>query len=212
MAFTLTSSLSFVSQKESAVRSSIQPANGRRHLQLCGLQAERKDRLAGHMSRRKEVPGDVIRLARRSGSPFQLVAYTSCLGMLLQPPALLEAFSASLGFKIMIVGLAFALWGVQSLGRANLPYSTLQPGVPPQLVRRGAYRIVRHPCYGGLMVAAFGLSVGRPSSLRPLLVAGLTLGLRQSANVEEMELATLHGEQWMDYSAEVTKRFLPFVV
>ena len=70
-----------------------------------------------------------------------------------------------------MIGAALAVAGVGSLGRnlSALPY----PPDHGELVIRGAYRLVRHPIYGGLILGVLGWSL----YLRSWLVLGYALAL-----------------------------------
>ena len=63
-----------------------------------------------------------------------------------------------LGAPLLAGGLALALWGARSLGRSLTPGTEPLPGAP--LVTAGAYAHVRHPIYGGLVLALAGYTLG----------------------------------------------------
>lgn len=78
------------------------------------------------------------------------------------------------------------------------------------LVVRGAYRWVRHPLYGSLMLAGAGTALKHPtlwSGALLLVLAGLLLA---AARVEEHENTERFGEAYVEYSRR-TARFIPFV-
>ena len=63
-----------------------------------------------------------------------------------------------LGAPLLGGGLALALWGARSLGRSLTPGTEPLPGAP--LVTSGAYAHVRHPIYGGIVLALAGYTLG----------------------------------------------------
>jgi protein-S-isoprenylcysteine O-methyltransferase Ste14 len=58
------------------------------------------------------------------------------------------------GGVLMSTGFGFALVGTGQLGRFLTPLITPRPG--GELLERGAFRLVRHPIYSGLIQAAWG--------------------------------------------------------
>lgn len=65
-----------------------------------------------------------------------------------QLPALL------FGGALLLAGALLALWGAASLGRNLTPLP--HPKDDARLVETGAYRLVRHPIYGGIILMAYG--------------------------------------------------------
>jgi protein-S-isoprenylcysteine O-methyltransferase Ste14 len=61
------------------------------------------------------------------------------------------------GTALVLAGGALAMQAVRDLGAGLTPFPRPRPG--SQLVSTGAYRFVRHPIYGGLVIASFGWSL-----------------------------------------------------
>ena len=79
----------------------------------------------------------------------------------------------------------------------------------PALVRRGPYRVVRHPIYGGLLLAMIGSTLAAgPGWLLALIGSGTYFAI--SLRVEEADLAALFPDDYPEYAAH-TKRLIPFV-
>jgi protein-S-isoprenylcysteine O-methyltransferase len=79
----------------------------------------------------------------------------------------------------------------------------------PTLVRSGPYRVLRHPIYGGLLLAALGSAlVTGPGWL--VVVIGAAAYFVVSLRVEESDMARAFPDQYPDYAGH-TKRLIPFV-
>lgn len=81
-----------------------------------------------------------------------------------------------------------------------------------ELVRRGPYRLVRHPIYSGLLLAAAGtaLAFGEIRSLLalPVAVAGFWMKIR----IEEKLLSEAMGAQYSAYRQSVRSALIPFIL
>lgn len=75
-----------------------------------------------------------------------------------------------LGAPLIVAGIGLALWGVRALGPSLTPGTEPLPGA--RLVTSGAYRHVRHPIYGGIVLALMGYTLAW-SSWTLALVVGL---------------------------------------
>ena len=75
-----------------------------------------------------------------------------------------------LGAPLIVGGIGLALWGVRTLGPSLTPGTEPLPGA--QLVTSGSYRHVRHPIYGGVVLALTGYTLVW-SSWTLALVVGL---------------------------------------
>ena len=86
---------------------------------------------------------------------------------------------------------------------------TIEPG--QTLVRRGPYRVLRHPSYTGLILifAGFGLAIGSWLGAAAALVC-ITAGLLPRIRVEEAALAKTFGAEYTAYAGS-TARLLPHV-
>jgi protein-S-isoprenylcysteine O-methyltransferase Ste14 len=112
-----------------------------------------------------------------------------------------------LGFLFIIVGGMLALAGLVSLGRnlAAVPH----PKDDANLVEYGAYKIVRHPIYSGIILGAFGWALLMNSFLTLFLAAILFLFFDIKSRREEKWLAA----KFKDYPAyqQRVRKLVPFV-
>jgi protein-S-isoprenylcysteine O-methyltransferase Ste14 len=112
-----------------------------------------------------------------------------------------------LGVAVCAAGIGIATWARVCLGRNwGMPMTVR---ARPTLVRSGPYRVVRHPIYSGLLLAAIGSAlVTGPGWL--LVVIGAGAYFVVSLRVEETDMAAAFPEQYPEY-ARHTKRLIPFV-
>ena len=110
---------------------------------------------------------------------------------------------------ILLAGsAALAANGFAMLRRHGAPTGGIE--TTQTLVERGAYRWVRHPLYGSLLLAGIGAALKHvtPWSLGLVLIlAGLLLA---TARVEERENLERFGQAYGDYMRR-TRRFIPFL-
>ena len=106
------------------------------------------------------------------------------------------------GIALSILGVAFSLWAVMTLGR----HYDLVLEVPQdhELVRQGPYSIVRHPVYSGLALHFAGPCLATGNLL---LIAGTLLvsfpAFYLRARAEEALLRDRFGAQYEKYAREV---------
>jgi protein-S-isoprenylcysteine O-methyltransferase Ste14 len=106
-----------------------------------------------------------------------------------------------------LVGLALFAGGSQRLGRQLTPFP--KPIESGDIKRDGAYRFVRHPIYGGvLMLAAAWALVASPLALIPLALACVFLDLKRRR--EEAWLCSSY-PGYAAYMLEVKQQFIPYV-
>lgn len=133
------------------------------------------------------------------------VAVTGLLG-----PAwsgILYAVTAVIGVAGIAVGMVLAVRGIRDLGSALTAMPHPLPGA--DLVVTGVYGLVRHPIYGGLVIAAFGWGL-LTASPATVLAAGVLLGF--------FELKSRREEIWLEsrfagyaaYRAR-TRRLIPWI-
>jgi len=112
------------------------------------------------------------------------------------------------GAALSVLGMGFAIWARAYLGRNwGLPMSRKEN---PELVTGGPYAYVRHPIYGGLLVAMFGSTIGGMVVWVLLLVPSLAYFV-YSARKEEKLMREQFPEQYPAYMRR-TKMFVPFVI
>jgi protein-S-isoprenylcysteine O-methyltransferase Ste14 len=107
-----------------------------------------------------------------------------------------------LGFALLLGG-----WSLVALGRNLTPLP--HPREENQFVRKGPYRIVRHPMYGAVLLLAFGWSLYGPSLVGLLLSIGLMALFDVKARREEVWLAERHPE-YVQYKEKVRK-LIPWI-
>ena len=112
-----------------------------------------------------------------------------------------------LGISLIASGIVLAVRGVADLGRAMTPLP--RPRQNAELVQTGAYALVRHPVYGGLILAAFGWAILQASFIAIALAAALATFFRLKSAREERWLE----ERYADYAAyrARTRRFIPWI-
>ncbi|HET6783682.1 MAG TPA: isoprenylcysteine carboxylmethyltransferase family protein [Pseudoxanthomonas sp.] len=113
------------------------------------------------------------------------------------------------GLALMAGGLALRFWAIRVLARFFTVDVNIQEG--HELIRRGPYRLLRHPSYTGSLMTflGFGLALGNAWSLLVLL-APVIVAFVWRMRVEESVLAEAFPAQYPDY-ARRTKRLIPFV-
>jgi protein-S-isoprenylcysteine O-methyltransferase Ste14 len=147
-----------------------------------------------------------------------IVAFAAYLGIgaaivIAKAPALRHFantwWTFGLGLAIALAGAALRDWSIVSLGRYFRREVTIEPG--QTIVRRGPYRLLRHPSYTGLilMITGFGLAIGSWLGAAAALVI-VTAGLLPRIRVEEEALAHAFGADYTTYASS-TSRLLPHV-
>ena len=103
----------------------------------------------------------------------------------------------SIGLALCLAGAALAIWSRHVLGSNWSVAVELKHG--HELVRRGPYRVVRHPIYSGLLLLFIGnaLMVG---DWRGILAVGIVLvSFWRKLRLEESWLAEHFGAAYADY-------------
>jgi protein-S-isoprenylcysteine O-methyltransferase Ste14 len=116
--------------------------------------------------------------------------------------------TAAAGATLIILGLILAIAAQRHLGRSlTIMPRPLEGGA---LVETGVYARVRHPIYGGLVLAAFGWGLIGASPVGLLLAAALLGFFTLKSTREEAWLV----ERFPGYPAyrRRTKRFVPYVI
>jgi len=112
------------------------------------------------------------------------------------------------GTALTIAGLGLTTWARAALG-ANWS-GTVSVKAGHQLVRTGPYRWIRHPMYGGVLVALLGtaLAFGLAHDVAGLLIA--VLALTYKLRIEERWMARAFGNDYAAYRA-ATQALVPFL-
>lgn len=114
-----------------------------------------------------------------------------------------------LGYLVGVIGALLLGSGIVELRRARAFTAVPRPRADAMLVETGAFRLVRHPIYGGLILGTFGLAVIAPWTGTFVAVALLAVVLDLKRRREEAWLA----ERYPGYTAyrARTKALIPFV-
>jgi protein-S-isoprenylcysteine O-methyltransferase Ste14 len=114
-----------------------------------------------------------------------------------------------LGIVLMLAGVALRAWAVRTLGRYFLPVVAVR--ADQQIVRRGPYRLIRHPTYSGALLTLLGLALTLTNWAALVALLGCALaGLSYRVYIEEQALLQSLGQPYRDYIAQTT-RFVPFL-
>lgn len=111
------------------------------------------------------------------------------------------------GASAMLGGIAMLGASVFALGKSLTPFP--RPLPTAELVTKGAYRLVRHPIYFGILLAALGVSLWSTSPLRLALTLVLAVFFDRKASREEQWLLERY-PTYPAYQAKVRK-LLPYI-
>jgi protein-S-isoprenylcysteine O-methyltransferase Ste14 len=117
------------------------------------------------------------------------------------------SIAAAAGLVAMVIGGLVAGRGVWDLRGGLTPFP--RPVVGARLVETGAYRLIRHPIYSGLVLGAFGWGLVTSSGLAVALAGLLFLLFAGKSRREEAWLAEVH-PGYRAYKLR-TKRLVPWV-
>lgn len=109
------------------------------------------------------------------------------------------------GAAIVAAGAVLIAWGFVSLGDALTPFP--RPLDEAALRRQGAYRLMRHPIYSGVILASFGWALWWSSVAGVFCALTLAVFFDRKATHEEIWLR----EKYRDYGdyARQVKKFIP---
>jgi len=111
-----------------------------------------------------------------------------------------------LGVALFAAGGILRIWPVFVLGRRFSGLVAIQPG--HRLVTRGAYGVIRHPSYLGLLVNSLGWALAFRSGVGVLLTALLIPPLLARIHAEERLLRIQFGGEYDAYRSR-TSRLIP---
>lgn len=113
------------------------------------------------------------------------------------------------GLLLMATGMMLRFWSIRVLADFFTVDVAIREG--HELIRRGPYRLLRHPSYTGALMTflGFGLALGNLWSLLVVMVP-VTIAFLRRIRIEERVLAEAFPAQYPEYARE-TKRLIPFV-
>lgn len=113
------------------------------------------------------------------------------------------------GLALNFAGIALAAWARLIIGKNWSATVTVKQS--HQLVRRGPYKIVRHPIYSGLLLAILGTAIAL-REVRDLVGFGFVFaGFWMKLRLEERFMTEQFGEDYTRYEVEV-RALIPFVL
>jgi protein-S-isoprenylcysteine O-methyltransferase Ste14 len=115
----------------------------------------------------------------------------------------------SLAVVTIAAGACLIVSGMAALRSGNALAATPRPADGSTLVRTGAYRLVRHPIYGGLVLIAVGLAIDRPWA-GSLIAAGILFAVLDLKRRREELWLVERFPEYADYRAR-TKALIPLV-
>lgn len=149
----------------------------------------------------------------RSHGFFRLFAFESILALLLLNLEywFYEPFSAFqiISWLLLFSSLILAVDGFYLLGTAGRPKRGIEETTV--LVKRGAYKYIRHPLYSSLLLFGWGVFFKNPSLLSAVLVLVASGFLVATAKAEEAENLQKFGADYAEYM-KITKMFIPFLI
>ena len=121
-----------------------------------------------------------------------------------------DAFSAFqiVSWLLLLASLILAVHGFYLLHRIGRPKAGIEDTTT--LVRLGAYKYIRHPLYGSLLLLGWGVFFKDPSLLGGSLAIATVAFLIATARIEEVENLHKFGNDYAVYM-KTTKMFIPFV-
>lgn len=144
---------------------------------------------------------------------IQIVLFAVVAGAGILAPGTLDGSTGTIvtaaGGVAVIAGLGLAAAGLRRLQRASALTALPHPTVEAELVTDGVYARVRHPVYGGIVVAALGWAAIRASLPATLAAVALLLFFDLKRRREEAWLE----ERFAGYAAyrARTRRLLPWI-
>lgn len=117
------------------------------------------------------------------------------------------ALSAA-GVALVIAGGLLSLLGLGNLGRSLSPFPRPREG--GEFVSRGAYRLVRHPIYGGMVIAALGYGLALHALAAGVVGSAVLLAFFTLKSAREEAWLVGRYPAYAEYRAR-TRRMLPFV-
>jgi protein-S-isoprenylcysteine O-methyltransferase Ste14 len=124
-------------------------------------------------------------------------------------PGLRMPMGDVVALPLLWLGIGFRLWAIHTLGRFFRGVVHVQ--ADHEVVRRGPYRLLRHPCLRGALVAVIGVALTFDNwAAFVIYIACGAAGMLYRIRVEERVLLAELGDAYRDYAA-TTARLVPHV-
>ena len=114
------------------------------------------------------------------------------------------------GLALTVAGVLFAITARVYLGTNRSGRPSIKEG--HELIHKGPYRLVRHPIYTGLLLAATGTAVAFGMVRCLLALPVVLLGFWWKIRAEEKMLTETMSEQYSDYRRQVRSAVIPFIL
>lgn len=114
------------------------------------------------------------------------------------------------GLAVTVAGVLFAITARVYLGTNWSGRPSIKEG--HELIHKGPYRLVRHPIYTGLLLAATGTAVAFGLVRCLLALPVVLLGFWWKIRAEEQMLAETMGAQYADYRRQVRSAVIPYIL
>ena len=144
------------------------------------------------------------RVVSRRASDWLLAFGGTFGGVLFRPNGAHIHWGLDAGLGVQAVGLVICVWALSALGR-SFGFAAADRG----LVRRGPYRVIRHPIYASYVLLQLGYLL-QSISVRNALVMLFTSSCNVGRALAEERLLTNNG-RYAAYRAQVRWRVLPGV-
>ena len=119
-----------------------------------------------------------------------------------------RVISSVLGVSLISAGAVLVIGGTRDLGSALTPFP--HPSASASLIQTGAYGLVRHPIYGGIVLASAGWAL-LTASIPALIMSAIVWGFFTVKSIREEAWLV---ERFPDYPAyrARTRRLIPWRV
>lgn len=151
--------------------------------------------------RRESLPSRLVHITPLCLAAFLLCTPRAPLPILRErwlPPS---AWAYWIGATLTAAGLLFSVWARWLLGDNWSGRVTVKEG--HALITRGAYAIVRHPIYSGLLLALLGTATARGDGSGVAAVALTLLAFLRKLRLEERWMQDQFGEAYRAYRRRV---------
>lgn len=115
-----------------------------------------------------------------------------------------------IGILTIFIGIFIRQYSMYIMGSSYV--ATLQVQEKPKLIKKGPFKVVRHPCYTGFMISLWGLAISLLNWDFFILTLFFSVSLfLVQISIEEKELEKYFGNEYVEYKKK-TKKLLPFIL